>query len=52
MDLWTEGLKMELDAGAAIAAGLIGGGVMSVLLYMGIGMMPNQMKMNRAPRST
>ncbi len=37
---------MSFDAGAAIGAGLIGGAVMSVLLYMGIAMMPRQMKMN------
>ena len=37
---------MDLDAGAAIVAGLIGGGVMAVLLYMGIAMIPTQMKMN------
>ena len=30
---------MEFDAGAAIGAGLIGGAVTSMLLYMGIGMM-------------
>jgi hypothetical protein len=37
---------MDIDWGAAIGAGLIGGAVMSVLLYMGIAMMPRQMKMN------
>ena len=37
---------MSFDAGAAIGAGLISGAVMSVLLYMGIAMMPRQMKMN------
>ena len=37
---------MEFDAVAAIVAGLIGGGVMVVLLYMGIAMMPDQMRMN------
>ena len=37
---------MEFDGGAAIWAGLIGGAVMSMLLYMGIGVMPRQMKMN------
>ena len=37
---------MDFDAGAAIVAGLVGGSAMGVLLYMGIGMMPNQMKMN------
>ena len=37
---------MSFDGGAAVGAGLIGGAVMSMLLYMGIGMMPRQMKMN------
>ena len=37
---------MSFDGGAAIGAGLIGGAAMSVLLYMGIAMMPRQMKMN------
>ena len=37
---------MSFDGGAAIGAGLIAGAVMSVLLYMGIAMMPKQMKMN------
>ena len=37
---------MDFEAGAAIASGLIGGAVMSVLLYMGIAMVPSQMKMN------
>ena len=37
---------MEFDAVAAIVAGLIGGGVMIVLLYMGIAMMPGHMRMN------
>ena len=37
---------MSFEAGAAVGAGLIGGAVMSMLLYMGIGMMPRQMKMN------
>ena len=37
---------MDLDVGEAIVAGLVGVGVMSVLLYMGIAMMPAQMKMN------
>ncbi len=37
---------MSFDGGAAIGAGLIAGAVMSVLLYMGIAMMPRQMKMN------
>jgi hypothetical protein len=34
------------DAVGAIVAGLIGGAVMSALLYMGIAMMPSQMRMN------
>ena len=37
---------MSFDSGAAVGAGLIGGAVMSMLLYMGIAMMPRQMKMN------
>ncbi len=37
---------MDFEPGAAIVAGLIGGGVMTILLYMGILMMPRQMKMN------
>ncbi len=37
---------MDFDTGAAVGAGLIGGTVMSMLLYMGIGMMPRQMRMN------
>ena len=37
---------MEFNAGAAIIAGLIGGAAMVVPLYMGIAMIPNQMKMN------
>ncbi len=37
---------MEFEAGAAVAAGLIGGAVMALLLYMGIAMMAAQMKMN------
>ena len=37
---------MSFDGGAAVAAGLIGGAVMAVLLYMGIAMMPRQMRMN------
>ncbi len=35
-----------MDIGAAILGGLVGGGVLIVLLYMGIAMMPEQMKMN------
>ena len=37
---------MEYDAVSAIVAGLIGGGVMVALLYMGIAMMPDKMRMN------
>ncbi|MDP6421402.1 MAG: hypothetical protein FI707_16230 [SAR202 cluster bacterium] len=37
---------MDFNAAAAIVAGLGGGAVMSAFLYMGIGMMPKQMKMN------
>ena len=37
---------MSFDGGAAVGAGLIGGAIMSALLYMSIAMMPRQMKMN------
>ncbi len=37
---------MDFEAGWAILAGLIGGVAMAVILYMGIMMMPQQMKMN------
>jgi hypothetical protein len=37
---------MEFDLGATIIAGLVAGGVMSTILYMGIAIMPEQMKMN------
>jgi len=37
---------VEFDALAAIIAGLIGGGVMATLLYMGIAMMPDKTRMN------
>ena len=37
---------MEFEAGYAILAGLIGGGVMAIMLYMGILLLPEQMKMN------
>ena len=37
---------MDFDGGAAVGAGLIAGSAMSMLLYMGIAMMPGQMKMN------
>ncbi len=40
---------MEFEPGWAILAGLIGGGVMAVMLYMGILMLPQQMKMNLFP---
>ena len=37
---------VDFEAGPAIAAGLVVGGVMVVLLYVGIAMMPRQMRMN------
>lgn len=37
---------MDLEPGWAVVAGLIGGAAMAVILYMGIFMMPRQMKMN------
>ena len=37
---------MSFEAIEALGAGLIGGAIMSVVLYMGIAMMPKQMKMN------
>ncbi len=37
---------MDFEPGWAILAGLIGGVVMAVILYMGIIMLPRQMKMN------
>ena len=37
---------MDFEIGWAIGAGLIGGAVMVAVLYMGIAMMPNQMRMN------
>jgi hypothetical protein len=37
---------MDFEPGWAILAGLIGGAVMAVILYMGIFMLPQQMKMN------
>ncbi len=37
---------VEFDLGPAIAAGLIGGGVMVMMLYAGIAMMPDRMRMN------
>ena len=38
---------MEYSFGAAIVAGLVAGAAMAILLYMGIAMMPGQMKMNQ-----
>ncbi len=35
-----------MDFGATVGAGLLGGTVMAAILYMGIAMMPSQMKMN------
>ena len=37
---------MDFEPGPAILAGLVGGGVMAAILYMGIIMLPEQMKMN------
>ncbi len=37
---------MDFEPGWAILAGLIGGAVMAAILYMGIFMLPEQMKMN------
>ena len=37
---------MDFDGGAAVGAGLLAGAAMSMLLYMGIAIMPGQMKMN------
>ena len=37
---------MDFDAAAAIIAGLIGGAIMVVPLYVGLAMIPSQMKMN------
>ena len=37
---------MDFEPGWAILAGLIGGVVMATILYMGILMLPQQMKMN------
>lgn len=37
---------MEFEGGSAVLAGLISGAIMTVVLYMGIAMMPRQMKMN------
>ncbi len=41
-----EGTGMSFDGGAAVLAGLLGGAIMSALLYMGIAMMPRQMRMD------
>ncbi len=37
---------MDFEPGWAILAGLVGGVVMAAMLYMGILMLPQQMKMN------
>ena len=37
---------MDYNIGAAIGAGLVATAVMTVILYMGIAMMPKQMTMN------
>ncbi len=37
---------MDFEPGYGILAGVIGGGVMAVMLYMGILLLPQQMKMN------
>jgi len=37
---------VDFEAGPAVLAGLIGGAAMAVILYMGIFMLPRQMKMN------
>ena len=37
---------MEFEPGWAILAGLIGGAVMAAILYMGIALLPQHMKMN------
>ena len=37
---------MGFETGPAIGAGILGGGIMSMMLYMGIAMMPRQMIMN------
>ncbi|MFQ5795630.1 MAG: hypothetical protein ACE5JP_11345 [Candidatus Bipolaricaulia bacterium] len=37
---------MPYDAGAAVLAGLVGTAVMTVIMYMGIAMMPQKMTMN------
>jgi hypothetical protein len=37
---------VDFEVGPAVAAGLVGGGVMIVLLYLGVAMMPRLMRMN------
>ena len=37
---------MSFEAEAAVSAGLIGGAAMALILYMGIAMAPDQMRMN------
>ncbi|MFQ5380217.1 MAG: hypothetical protein ACE5EF_01155 [Dehalococcoidia bacterium] len=37
---------IDFEWGPAVGAGLVGGGVMAGLLYAGIGMMPDKMRMN------
>jgi len=37
---------MDFEAGPAVLAGLVGGAAMAVILYLGIAMLPRQMKMN------
>ena len=37
---------MDFEPGWAILAGLIGGAAMATILYMGIVMLPDQMRMN------
>jgi hypothetical protein len=40
---------MDFEVGWAAGAGLMGGAAMTAVLYMGIAMMPNQMRMNLLP---
>ncbi len=37
---------MDFETGPAIGAGILSGTIMAMMLYMGIAMMPRQMKMN------
>ena len=37
---------MDFSAGAAVGAGLVATGVMTAMIYMGLGMFPKQMPMN------